>query len=97
MSVALAIVVHNYDNVKQVLREELTKFNQIAPGFPTTVTQFRQLYPTFTSNTVVGNLQQSNKEKERTRSSLIDAYRAVAAHEHCFKLLSVPKIGRAHV
>ena len=92
MSVALALVVHNYDNAKQALQDELKQFNRITPGFPVTVTRFRQLYPTFTRNTVVGNLQQSNKEKERTRSSLVDAYRAVAAHEHCFKLLSVPSI-----
>ena len=90
MSVALAAVVHNYDNAKQVLQGMLAAFNSVVPGFPETMVQFRQLYPTFDLGTKIP--MQSNAAKDWLQMPLIETYKAVISHEHCFKLLSVPSI-----
>ena len=92
MSVALAAVVHNYDNAKQALQEILTAFNSAVPDFPETMTQFRQLYPTFNLGTKLPTL--SNAAKDWLQMPLVEAYKAVISHEHCFKLLSVPSVLR---
>ena len=92
MSVALAAVVHNYDKAKQALQEILTAFNSAVPNFPEKVNVFRQLYPAFTLGTKVSTL--SNTARDWLQMTLVEAYKAVISHEHCFKLLSVPSILR---
>ena len=90
MSVALAAVVHNYDEAKQDLQEKLTTFSSAVPDFPEKVNVFRLLYPAFTLETPVPTL--SNNAKKTMQKPLVDAYKAIISHEHCFKLLSVPSI-----
>ena len=62
MSVALAAVVHNYDEAKQDLQEKLTTFSSAVPGFPEKVNAFRQLYPVFTLETYIPTLSNNAKK-----------------------------------